>query len=111
DRAVREGLDEVLPRLQAAVVGLPGVSLFLKPVQDITLDSRVSATEYQYSLSAVDAGELAAQAGRMTRALRERPELADVSDNLADQGRALHLTIDRDKASRLGVPVQTIDDT
>jgi multidrug efflux pump len=111
DRAVRDGLDEVLPRLQAAVVGLPGVSLFLKPVQDITLDSRVSATEYQYSLSAVDAGELAAQAGRMTRALRERPELADVSDNLADQGRALHLTIDRDKASRLGVPVQTIDDT
>jgi multidrug efflux pump len=111
DRGEREGLEEVLPRLQAAVAGLPGVSLFLKPVQDITLDSRVSATEYQYSLSAVNADELATQAGRMTRALRERPELADVGDNLADQGRALHLTIDRDKASRLGVPVQTIDDT
>ncbi|NEL40515.1 MAG: MMPL family transporter, partial [Xanthomonas perforans] len=58
-RGDREGLDEVLPRLQKAVAGIPGVALFLKPVQDVTLDTRVAATEYQYSMSDVDSSELA----------------------------------------------------
>ncbi|WLA05200.1 efflux RND transporter permease subunit [Xanthomonas translucens pv. undulosa] len=110
-RADRDGLDEVLPRLQKAVAGLPGVALYLKPVQDVTLDTRVAATEYQYSLSDVDSAELATQGARLTEALRKRPELADVDNNLANQGRALELTVDRDKASALGVPMQTIDDT
>ena len=110
-RGERDGLDVVLPRLQRAAAHLPGAALFLKPVQDITLDSRVAPTEYQYTLSSVDPAELARQAERMTDALRARPELADVDNNLADKGNALQLTIDRDKASRLGVPVQTIDDT
>nr|WP_277420150.1 efflux RND transporter permease subunit [Xanthomonas sp.] len=110
-RGDRDGLDEVLPRLQKAVAGIPGVALYLKPVQDVTLDTRVAATEYQYSLSDVDSAELATQAARLTEALRQRPELADVDNNLANQGRALELTVDRDKASALGVPMQTIDDT
>ncbi|MFC6840392.1 efflux RND transporter permease subunit [Xanthomonas theicola] len=110
-RADRDGLDDVLPRLQKAVAGLPGVALYLKPVQDVTLDTRVAATEYQYSLSDVDSAELAVQGARLTEALRKRPELADVDNNLANQGRALELTVDRDKASALGVPMQTIDDT
>ncbi len=110
-RADRDGLDAVLPRLQKAVAGLPGVALYLKPVQDVTLDTRVAATEYQYSLSDVDSAELATQGARLTEALRKRPELADVDNNLANQGRALELTVDRDKASALGVPMQTIDDT
>ncbi|WP_369942628.1 efflux RND transporter permease subunit [Xanthomonas medicagonis] len=110
-RGDREGLDEVLPRLQKVVAGLPGVALYLKPVQDVTLDTRVAATEYQYSLSDVDSAELATQAARLTEALRKRPELADVDNNLANQGRALELSVDRDKASALGVPMQTIDDT
>ena len=111
DRADRDGLDKVLPSLQAAVANIPGVALYLKPVQDVTLDSRVSATEYQYALSDVSSTELAGYAEKMTQALRQRPELADVDNNLADSGNALKLTIDRDKASRLGVPVQSIDDT
>jgi multidrug efflux pump len=111
DRGKRDGLDVLLPRLQHAVAGIPGVALYLKPVQDVTLDSRVAATEYQYTLSDVNSAELAGYANRMTEALRQRKELADVDNNLADQGNALKLTIDRDKASRLGVPVQTIDDT
>ncbi|MGN6235210.1 efflux RND transporter permease subunit [Dyella sp.] len=111
DRADRDGLDKVLPSLQAAVANIPGVALYLKPVQDVTLDSRVSATEYQYALSDVSSTELAGYAEKMTQALRQRPELADVDNNLADAGNALKLTIDRDKASRLGVPVQSIDDT
>ncbi|WP_049623910.1 efflux RND transporter permease subunit [Frateuria defendens] len=111
DRGQRDGLDEVLPRLQRAVAGIPGVALYLKPVQDVTLDSRVAATEYQYAMSEVNAQELAKYAAQMTQALRQRPELADVDNNLVDSGNALRLTIDREKASRLGVPVQTIDDT
>ncbi|HET6431803.1 efflux RND transporter permease subunit [Dyella sp.] len=111
DRGDRDGLDKVLPSLQAAVANIPGVALYLKPVQDVTLDSRVSATEYQYALSDVNAAELSGYADKMTQALRQRPELADVDNNLADAGNALKLTIDRDKASRLGVPVQSIDDT
>ncbi|SFS17213.1 multidrug efflux pump [Dyella sp. OK004] len=111
DRGERGGLDEILPRLQHAVAGIPGVALYLKPVQDVTLDSRVAATEYQYSLSTVNSTELAGYATQMTQAMRQRPELADVDNNLADSGNALKLTIDREKASRFGVPVQTIDDT
>ncbi|MHA6204829.1 efflux RND transporter permease subunit [Dyella soli] len=111
DRSDRDGLDEVLARLQQEAAGIPGVALYLKPVQDVTLDTRVSATEYQYSLSDVNATELSGYASQMTQALRERKELSDVDNNLADQGTSLKLTIDREKASRLGVPVQTIDDT
>ncbi|WP_266170270.1 efflux RND transporter permease subunit [Dyella subtropica] len=111
DRGARGGLDEILPRLQHAVADIPGVALYLKPVQDVTLDSRVAATEYQYSLSTVSTTELAGYATQMTQAMRQRPELSDVDNNLADSGNALKLTIDREKASRMGVPVQTIDDT
>ncbi|MFC5438470.1 efflux RND transporter permease subunit [Rhodanobacter ginsenosidimutans] len=111
ERGDRDGLDKLLPRLQQTVADIPGVALYLKPVQDVTLDSRVAATEYQYTLSDVNSAELATYAGRMTEALRQRPELADVDNNLADKGNALKLTIDREKASRLGVPVQSIDDT
>ncbi|MBP1473014.1 efflux RND transporter permease subunit [Frateuria sp. MAH-13] len=111
DRGDRGGLDEVMPRLQNTVANIPGVALYLKPVQDVTLDSRVAATEYQYSLSEVNSADLAKRAEQMTQALRQRPELADVDNNLANRGNALKLTIDREKASRLGVPVQTIDDT
>ncbi|GAA0247690.1 efflux RND transporter permease subunit [Rhodanobacter caeni] len=111
ERGDRDGLDKLLPRLQQAVADIPGVALYLKPVQDVTLDSRVAATEYQYTLSDVNSAELATYAARMTEALRQRPELADVDNNLADKGNALKLTIDREKASRLGVPVQSIDDT
>ncbi|WP_017915666.1 efflux RND transporter permease subunit [Xanthomonas sp. SHU 308] len=110
-RSDRDSLEDLLPRLQKAVAGLPGVALYLKPVQDVTLDTRVATTEYQYSLSDVDSAELATQATRLTEALRKRPELADVDNNLANQGRALELHVDREKASTLGVPMQTIDDT
>jgi multidrug efflux pump len=111
ERGDRDGLDEVVKRLQQEAADIPGVALYLKPVQDVTLDSRVAATEYQYSMSDVNSEELSKYATQMTQALRELPELADVDNNLADQGTSLKLTIDREKASRLGVPVQTIDDT
>ncbi len=110
-RSEREGLERLLPKLQQAAAHIPGAALYLKPVQDVALDTRVAPTEYQYSLSEVNSTELAGYAAQMTAALKQRPELADVDNNLAVQGNALHLNIDREKASRLGVPIQTIDDT
>ncbi|MBP3975424.1 efflux RND transporter permease subunit [Pseudoxanthomonas spadix] len=111
ERSQREGLDQIVPRLHKAVAGIPGVALYLKPVQDVTLDTRVAATEYQFSLSDVDSAELQVQAERVTQALRQRPELSDVGNNAANAGRALMINVNRDTASALGVPMQTIDDT
>ena len=111
ERGDRERLAIVLPRLQKAAAGIPGVALYLKPVQDVTLDAQVAATDYQLVLSGVDPRQVAEQAGRLTAALRRRPELAAVGNNLSSQGRALEITIDRDKASALGVPMQSIDDS
>jgi multidrug efflux pump len=110
-RSERGSLDRVVARLQNAVAHVPGVALYLKPVQDVALDTRVASSEYQYALSDVNAAELAGYVGKMTDAMRKRRELADVGNNLANEGNELKLAIDREKASRLGVPVQTIDDT
>ncbi len=110
-RSERDALDVILPRLQRTIDTIPGVALYLKPVQDIALDNRVAPTEYQYALTEVNEEELGRFAGRMTTALQQRPELADVANNLAANGLQLNLTINRDQASRLGVPIQTIDDT
>ncbi|MCK9538845.1 efflux RND transporter permease subunit [Dokdonella sp.] len=109
-RGERESLDVIVPRLYRVAAGTPGLALYLKPVQDVTLDTRVAATEYQYTLESVDTAALSVAATRLTQALRARPELADVDNNLADTGLEYRLTIDRDQASRLGVPVQAIDD-
>jgi len=84
--------------------------LFLKPVQDVTLDTRVAATQYQYVLRSLDATALD-NTPRACPRFHKLPELADVDSNLADRGRELDLHIDRANASRLGVPIQTINDT
>ncbi|MGH8111194.1 MAG: efflux RND transporter permease subunit, partial [Rhodanobacteraceae bacterium] len=107
----RGSLDDVVASLQHDVADIPGVQLFLKPVQDITLDTTVAPTEYQYAISEVSSQDLVKYAQAMANAVKQLPELADVSSNLAMNGGALELHIDRTAASRLGVPVQTIDDT
>ncbi len=111
DRSERENVAKILPRLQQAAADIPGVTLALKPVQDVTLDTRVASTEYQFVLSDVDAGRAEAEAVRLIAALQARKELRDVDSNLGQLGRALAVNVDRDKAAMLGVPMQTIDDT
>ncbi|HET9817932.1 MAG TPA: efflux RND transporter permease subunit, partial [Rhodanobacteraceae bacterium] len=110
-RHERGALDEVVASLHRDVARIPGVELFLKPVQDITLDTTVAPTEYQFAVSEISPTDLAKNAARVVQAVRQLPQLADVSDNMGMNGRALHLEINRTAASRLGVPVQTIDDT
>jgi multidrug efflux pump len=83
----------------------------MQPVQDLTDEDRVSRTQFQYSLEAGDARELAEWVPQFVSKLRTRPELRDVATDQQDQGLRAHLVIDRETASRLGITPQMIDDT
>ncbi|MEI6351587.1 MAG: multidrug efflux RND transporter permease subunit [Verrucomicrobiota bacterium] len=101
---------EIIDRLRAATTGVPGISLSMQAVQDVQIDSRVSRTQYQYTLQSADAAELAQWALRLLVKLRTQPMLADVTSDQQANGLQLHVDVDRDKASRLNVFPQAIDD-
>jgi multidrug efflux pump len=101
---------EVIRRLQGELVAVEGIGLFMQPVQDLSVETRVSRTQYQVSLESPDAVELAAWAPRFVARLQELPELADVASDQQTDGRQARLVIDRDSASRLGITPQMIDD-
>jgi len=102
---------DVIRRLQPALAGVAGVTLFMQPVQDLSVEDRVSRTQYQYSLEDADGRELNAWAPRVVEALRAAPALRDVSSDQQDQGLGTRLVVDRATASRLGVSPQVIDNT
>ena len=102
---------EVIRRLQPLVDRVAGISLFMQPVQDLTVETRVSRTQFQYSLEDLSADELGVWAPRFVNKLREVPELRDVASDQQNNGQQLNVSIDRDTASRLGVTPQLIDDT
>lgn len=101
---------EVIARLQPQLDKLVGIRLFMQPVQDLTIEDRVSRTQYQFSMSSPDAELLSQWSERLVEALAQRPELTDVASDLQDKGLQVYLVIDRDAASRLGVSVQNITD-
>ena len=99
---------QVIARLQPQVDKLVGIRLFMQPVQDLSIEDRVSRTQYQFSLSSPDAELLALWSGKLVDALQQRPELTDVASDLQDKGLQVFLVIDRDAASRLGINVADI---
>jgi multidrug efflux pump len=101
---------EVIQRLQPEVDQLSDIRLFMQPVQDLTIEDRVSRTQYQFSMSSPDADLLNLWSGKLVEALVQRPELTDVASDLQDKGLQVFLNIDRDAASRLGVTVANITD-
>ncbi|WP_435036804.1 MdtB/MuxB family multidrug efflux RND transporter permease subunit [Pseudomonas neuropathica] len=101
---------EVIARLQPRLDKLVGIRLFMQPVQDLTIEDRVSRTQYQFSMSSPDSELLSQWSGRLVEALAQRPELTDVASDLQDKGLQVYLVIDRDAASRLGVSVANITD-
>ena len=101
---------EVIARLQPQLDKLAGIRLFMQPVQDLTIEDRVSRTQYQFSLSSPDAELLSTWSEKLVTALNNQPELADVASDLQDKGLQVYLVIDRDAASRLGVSVANITD-
>ena len=88
-----------------------GITLYMQPVQDLTVESRVSRTQYQYSMEDTDANELATWAQRLLEKLKSSPELLDVATDQQTGGLQADLVIDRDTASRLGVTPTAIDNT
>jgi len=102
---------DVIRRLKSRLGGVQGIQLFMAPVQNISVDDRVSRTQYQYTLEDADAAELNLWTGRFVDRLKQLPELEDIATDQQLGGLALSLVIDRITASRLGIAVATIDNT
>src|SRR5271157_2700730 len=102
---------DVIRRLQPRLAEVAGVTLFMQPVQDLTVEDRVSRTQFQYTLEDPNADELNAFAPKMVARLRELPELNDVATDRQVQGLRAMLVFDRDTAGRLGITPSTIDQT
>jgi len=105
---------EVIRRLQSSlgsVEGSEGIQLFLQPLQDLTVEDRVSRTEFQYSLEDPDPVELARYTRRMVNELGKEAVVTDVASDLQDQGLGAKLVIDRDTAARLGIAMADVDNT
>jgi multidrug efflux pump len=101
----------VIRRLQPELAKVHDVQLFMQPVQDLTVEDRVSRTQFQYSLEDADPAELRRWAPKVVQKLRELPELRDVGTDQQDAGLQASITIDRATASRLGITPQVVDDT
>jgi len=102
---------DIIRRLQPKVANVAGITLYMQPVQDLSVENRVSLTQYQYTLEDANSTELAQWVPRVVAALQKIPELRDVA---SDQGRGsleADLVVDRNTAARLGVTPQMIDDT
>src|SRR6185312_14721816 len=100
---------DIIRRLRSETAGIPGITLYMQPVQDLTLDNTVSRTQYQFTMESADAAALSTWTPKLVAALRQQPELADVVSNQEDNGLAAYVTIDRDSAARLGISVGTVD--
>jgi len=109
ERNARAG--EVIRRLQPELAKVQGVTLFLQPVQDLTVEDRVSRTQYQYSLEDADGKELAVWVPRFVDRIRALPELRDVASDQQEAGLTARILLDRPTASRLGITPQMLDDT
>jgi multidrug efflux pump len=102
---------DVIRRLQTKLNDVQGIQLFMQPVQNITVDDRVSRTQYQYTLEDPDANELSEWTNKFVDHLKQLPELEDVATDQQPGGLAVSLVIDRATASRLGIAPTTIDNT
>jgi multidrug efflux pump len=101
---------EIIASLRRRVQGVPGITLYLQPVQDLTIEDRVSRTQFQFTMEDPDAENLSEWVPRLIARLQRAPELQDVASDLQDRGLQAYLNIDRDAASRLGISVSAIDD-
>jgi multidrug efflux pump subunit AcrB len=102
---------QIIERLRTATAPVPGIALLMQAAQDVQIDSRVSRTQYQYTLQDADRAELADWASRLLVKLRTAPELADVASDQQAAGLQASVNVDREKASRLNILPQAIDDT
>ena len=107
----RASASEIIDRLREATKDVEGISLFMQAVQDVQIDSRVSRTQYQYTLQDADEAELADWSPKLLAHLRNKPGLADVASDQQTGGLQVMVDVDRDSAARLNILPQAIDDT
>ena len=105
------GASDVIRRLQKSLKQVNDVQLFMEPVQNITVDDRVSRTQYQYTLEDPDPNELNLWTAKLVDKMKALPQLADVATDQQTGGLAVSLVVDRVSASRLGIAPSTIDNT
>jgi multidrug efflux pump len=102
---------DVIRRLQTSLADIPGITLYMQPVQDLSVDDRVSRTQFQYTLEDPSADELNSWAPQMLAKLQRLPELSDAASDQQTQGIQANLVFDRPTASRLGITASAIDET
>ncbi|WP_312803687.1 MdtB/MuxB family multidrug efflux RND transporter permease subunit [Atlantibacter hermannii] len=102
-------IQPVIVRLQQAVANVPGVALYLQPTQDLTIDTQVSRTQYQFTLQANSLEALSTWVPALMDKLATLPALSDVSSDWQDQGLVAYVNVDRDSASRLGISMSEVD--
>lgn len=102
-------IDTIIPRLQERIASISGITLYLQPTQDLTIDTQVSRTQYQFTLQATSLDELAYWVPKLSQSLKNSPELTDISSDWQDGGMMAYIKVDRDSASRLGITMSEID--
>jgi multidrug efflux pump len=107
----RDAAPVVIARMQQAIAGIPGITAFFQPVQDVQIGTRVSRTQFQFTLVDTDAAELAVWAPKLRHRLAELPELLNVASDQQNDGFRTQVVVDRDAAMRLGVSMQAVADT
>lgn len=100
---------DIINRLQKKIADVPGIQLFLQPVQDLTIDDRISRTQYQYTVNSPNAADVAHWTELLLQKFRQLPELSDVASDQQNQGLATYIDINRDTASQLGITAAMID--
>jgi multidrug efflux pump len=109
-RRMRDPVTAVIARLHEKLRGIPGLTVYLQPVQDIQIGARVSRTQYQYTLMDTDGAELAVWAPRLIAQMKKTAELTDITSDQQPSGFATDIIVERDAATRLGVTMQAIED-
>src|SRR5208282_4770849 len=104
-----EDVTTVIGNLQRETAAIPGVALYLQPVQDLTIDTAISRSQYQFVLEDANPDELASWTPKLVDRLSRAPQLANVVSDQSDQGLSAYVTIDRDAAGRFGITPATID--
>jgi len=103
------GATQIIRRIQREIADVTGISLYMQPVQDLTIDSSVSRTQYRFILQDADPTEFDVWVPRLMAKLAELPQLADVASDLSQQGLSVYIQIDRDTAARFGISPATVD--
>ncbi len=100
---------QIIRRLTEETASVPGIALYMQPVQDLSIDTAVSATQYQFTLESANIADLKDWTPKLLRRLRQVPEIADVASDLQQSGLTAYMTIDRATAARFGITPATVD--